>query len=78
MANGVAGESAAPGGVLARFACVVSRDLDEVRSGVGRVFCEHRLRVAGAPHGLNVSHPQAFNDALLSQVVEAAGACPAP
>lgn len=24
------------------------------------------VRVAGAPHGLNVSHPQAFNDALLS------------
>lgn len=53
MADGVAGESAAPGGVLARFACVVSRDLDEVRSGVGRVFCEHRLRVAGAPRALD-------------------------
>lgn len=24
------------------------------------------VRVSGAPHGLNVSHPQAFNDALLS------------
>ena len=24
------------------------------------------VRVAGAPHGLNVSHAQAFNDALLT------------
>jgi hypothetical protein len=24
------------------------------------------VRISGAPHGLNVSHAQAFNDALLS------------
>jgi pimeloyl-ACP methyl ester carboxylesterase len=24
------------------------------------------VRISGAPHGMNVSHPQAFNDALLS------------
>lgn len=24
------------------------------------------VKVSGAPHGLNVSHPQVFNDALLS------------
>lgn len=53
MANGVAGESTASGGVLARYACLVSRDLDEVRCGVGRVFCEHRLNVAGAPRALD-------------------------
>jgi AraC-like DNA-binding protein len=53
MANGVAEEPAALGGVLGRFACVVSRDLDEVRAGVGRVFCEHRLRLAGAACALD-------------------------
>jgi len=53
MATGMGSEAAAPGGVLARFACVVSSDLDEVRDGVARVFCEHRLHVAGAPRALD-------------------------
>lgn len=52
MATGVVGGVGA-GGVLAQYACVVSRDLDEVRDGVGRVFCEHRLNLAGAPRALD-------------------------
>lgn len=53
MATGMVGVSAAAGGLLAQYARVVSRDLDEVRDGVGRVFCEHRLQVAGTPRALD-------------------------
>lgn len=47
MTTGAAQGQDPQGSVLARYARVVSRDLDEVRDQVGRVFCEHRLNVAG-------------------------------
>jgi hypothetical protein len=39
--------TARPERLLERFPRFASADLDEVRSQVGRVFCEHELRVVG-------------------------------
>lgn len=41
------------GALLERFGMLQSGDLDEVRAQVGRVFCEHDLRVVGAAQKLD-------------------------
>lgn len=53
MTAGVASSSTAQRGVLTHFARVVSSDLEQVRDQVGRVFCEHRMHVAGKAQPLD-------------------------
>jgi non-heme chloroperoxidase len=52
---------------------VIHGDADAIVPIAGSGELTHRavphsqmVRVSGAPHGLNVSHAQAFNDALLA------------
>jgi non-heme chloroperoxidase len=52
---------------------VIHGDADAIVPIAGSDELTHRavphsqmVRVSGAPHGLNVSHAQAFNDALLA------------
>src|SRR5699024_11183013 len=41
--------------LLQRFPVVQSNDFDEVREKVGRVFCEHQLKIVGRAQNLNTN-----------------------